>query len=274
MKPLAIGGPVIEPAQPAEGVIAVIVEPGVFRDFLAQPDEFVEHFLELVRFLQAAAGHEFPGFPPQCPVRFLQIAAHLHQGLFLPAKLHGQRTAQFLILLAQLRLFGFQRHILRTEQLHLVLRVAIQNQKPPRRQFPPQRMRDINAGEFELSRLELRLDVFDKVQIGLFRVRAVRVTGHGDVTLRRFLVQRGAQLAPIQQPALEIRDGPALCRALLQSIEQWFDLIPVAQVDFPGQKPSRLVRRQSVKRQQLHSGRIMGRRERGNARWNGGCDWV
>ena len=63
-------------------------------------------------------------------------------------------------------------------------------------------MRNVNFFKRELARLEPRLDIFDEMEIRLFRVRIVRVAGHGDVTARRFLVERGGKLAPVQQPML------------------------------------------------------------------------
>ncbi len=75
-------------------------------------------------------------------------------------------------------------------------------------------MRDVNFFQRELARLELRLDVLDEMQIGLFRVGVVRVAGHGDVTARGFLVERGVQFAPVQQPAFKFGGGlwPAAAR--------------------------------------------------------------
>ena len=64
-------------------------------------------------------------------VRFLEITAHLHQRLFLAAKIHRLRADQFLVLLAQLGLLGFQRHIFRTEQFDVILHVAVKNLKAP-----------------------------------------------------------------------------------------------------------------------------------------------
>jgi hypothetical protein len=64
-------------------------------------------------------------------------------------------------------------------------------------------MRDINFLQRKLARLELRLDVLDEMQICLLRVRVVRVAGHGDVTARRLLVERGVEFAPVEQPAFQ-----------------------------------------------------------------------
>ena len=88
----------------------------------------------------------------------------------------------------------------------------------------------IDFFERELARLELRLDVFDKMQVGLFRLGIVGVAGHGDVTAGRFLVQRGGEFAPVEQPAFEIGGGLALRGAGFQPVEQRRDLRPVAEV--------------------------------------------
>ena len=50
---------VIETAQPAKGVIAIIPEAGVLRDLLAQLDLPVKDVVEFVRLLQAAFGDQF-----------------------------------------------------------------------------------------------------------------------------------------------------------------------------------------------------------------------
>ena len=102
---------VIEPAPGAEGIIAVIGKPGVLCDLFAQMGQRVEHRVEFPGFLQPPAGHQFPGLPAKRPVRLFEVARHLHQSLFLAAKLHCERAGQFLVLLAQLRLPGFERHI-------------------------------------------------------------------------------------------------------------------------------------------------------------------
>ena len=96
----AIGRRVIEPAFLPEGVIAVIIKPGVAGDLRAQLDQFVENLLALFGVLQAALGHQLPSLLPQGAVGFLQIAAHLHERLFLAAELHRLRADQLLILLA------------------------------------------------------------------------------------------------------------------------------------------------------------------------------
>ena len=74
-------------------------------------------------------------------------------------------------------------------------------------------MGDVNFLQRELARLELRLDVLDEMQIRLFRVGVVRVAGHGDVTARGFLVQRGVEFAPVEQPAFQFGGGFGNCAA-------------------------------------------------------------
>ncbi len=91
-------------------------------------------------------------------------------------------------------------------------------------------MGDINLLQRELARLELRLDVLDKMQIRLLRICVVRVTGHRDVTARRLLVQCGIEFAPVEQPAFQFGDRPGRCGAHLQLVEQGHDLRPVAEI--------------------------------------------
>ena len=110
-------------------------------------------------------------------------------------------------------------------------------------------MRDVDGFQLELARLEFWLDVFDKMQVGLFRLGIIRVAGHGDVTAGRFLVERGAEFAPVQQPAFEVGGGPALRGTCLQLVEQRRDLRPVAEFNGWRNKLARLIRGQFSKRQ-------------------------
>src|ERR1039457_1863779 len=114
-------------------------------------------------------------------------------------------------------------------------------------------MRDVNVLQRELARLELRLDVFDEMQIRLLRVRVVCVAGHGDVTARRLLVQRGVEFAPVEQPAFQPGGGPGLCGTRRQLVEQRRDLRPVAKIKILRNERTRLVRGQFSKRQQIHA---------------------
>ena len=68
-------------------------------------------------------------------------------------------------------------------------------------------VRQVKLFELELARLEGRLDVFDEMEVSLLRLGVVRVAGHGDVTLARFLVERRAQFRPVQKPAFEVSRG-------------------------------------------------------------------
>ena len=110
-------------------------------------------------------------------------------------------------------------------------------------------MGDVSLGELELARLELRLDVLDEMQVGLFRLGVVRVAGHGDVALGGLLVEGGAQFAPIQQPRFQVGGGGARRRAGFELVEERRDLVPVSQVNLLRHKAARLMRGQRVKRQ-------------------------
>ena len=108
-------------------------------------------------------------------------------------------------------------------------------------QFSAQRMAGVDFFERELARFEPGFDLLDEMQIRLFRVRIVRVTGHGDVPAGRFLVERGGEFTPVEQPAFEVGGGPALRRAILQLVEQRGDPRPITEVDGRGDKSSRPV---------------------------------
>ena len=185
--------------------------------------ELVENVLEIFRLLQAPFGHQFPGLLAQSAVRLLQIAAHLDERFFLAAKIHRERAAQFLVLLAELGLLGFERNVFRAEQFDMIFHVAVENEififggagsaSPVVLKFGARTTRPSDGYKFfqrELARLELRLDVFDKIQIRFFRGRVVRMAGHGDVTAGRFLVQRGVEFAPVEgQRRVRRRTGTA-----------------------------------------------------------------
>ena len=107
---------VIKPAFLPEGEIAVILKARIFRNLRAELDQLVENFLALVHVLQAALHHQLPRLLSQRAVWLFEITAHLHERFFFAAKIHRLRADQFLILLAQLRVLGFQRHVFRAEE--------------------------------------------------------------------------------------------------------------------------------------------------------------
>ena len=94
---------------------------------LAEFDKPVENFVKIVHLLQTPSGHQFPGFLAQRAVRLFQITAHLHKRFFLAAKVHRERAGQFLVLLAELGVFGFERDVFRTEQIDMIFHVPIEN---------------------------------------------------------------------------------------------------------------------------------------------------
>ena len=161
-------------------------------------------------------------------------------------------------MLAELVLLGFERHVFLAIHLDAHLRVPVKNFVAILRQVRAQRVPEIDLFQRELARLELRLDVFDEVEVGPLRLRVLGVTGHRDVTPGRFLIQRRAQFAPVEQPAFETCGGVAPARPRLQLVEQRRHLRPVAQVQFLRHKPARRVRRQIVKWQQIHAGQDAG----------------
>ena len=175
------------------------------------------------------------------------MAAHLHECFFLAAKFHRLRADEFLVLLAELGLLGFKRHILLAEQLDLDLRVPIEDLVARFRQLRAQRMTDISPGELELAGLESRLHVLNEMQVGLLRLRVIRVAGHGDVALGGLLVNRGVELAPVQQPTLQAGGGGARLCASFKLVEERSDLAPVSQVNCLWQKAAGFMRRQRVK---------------------------
>ena len=80
--------------------------------------------LELFRLLQTPIGDQFPGFLAQGAVGLFEVTAHLDECFFLAAKLHRQRAAEFLILLAELGFLGFERDVFRAIQFDVQLSVS------------------------------------------------------------------------------------------------------------------------------------------------------
>src|ERR1019366_587134 len=150
------------------------------------------------------------------------------------------RAAQLLILLAQASLLGFERHILWPEQLDMDLRVPVEDLVALFGQLRAKPMSDIGLGKLELARLELRLNVLHKMQVGLLRLRIVCVASHGDVAFRGLLVDGGAQLAPIQQPLFERGGGAARLRAGFELVEERSNPAPFTQVNGLWHKAARL----------------------------------
>ena len=99
VKLFAILRRVVETAGPAECVVAIVFKSCALRDLRAELQHLVENPVELFRLLQTAPGYQLPCPLPQGTVRFLEVTAHLDERLFLAAKIHRERTAQFLILL-------------------------------------------------------------------------------------------------------------------------------------------------------------------------------
>jgi hypothetical protein len=162
-------------------------------------------------------------------------------------------------LLREPGLLGFQRDIFRAEQLDLQFRGAVKNKPSLPGQPGAQGMRQKNLGQLELARFELRLNVLDKMQEGLFRVAVLSMTGHGDVAPGRLLIERGGQFAAIQQPALERGGGLTPRGGGFELVKQGRDLAPIPQIHFVWNEAARPEDRQFSERQQIHARRIASR---------------
>src|SRR5437016_489351 len=103
-------------------------------------------------------------------------------------------------------------------------------------------MVEINLGQPELARLELRRDLLDKMQVSPFRFRIIGVAGHRDITAAGLLVQRGAQFTAVEEPLFQVRHCLAAGGAPLQIVKQWRDLRPVSEINTGGNEPTRLKR--------------------------------
>ena len=109
-------------------------------------------------------------------------------------------------MLPQFGFLCFQRHVLRAEQFDLQFSVAVEHFKAGAGKFRSLRVLQENLREPELPRLDLRVDVLHEMQIGPLGFFVVGVAGHRDIAAGRFLIERGGQLTPIDQPAFEVSD--------------------------------------------------------------------
>ena len=228
---------------------AIIFEACVLRDLLAEIHKLIELVFKLLAFHHSTFGDEFPRFLSERAIWFFEELAHRYESFFLAAKLHGERSAEFLVLLADLRLFGFEGNVFLAIQLDVILHVADEHIVARRWQVRALRMSDEKFLQFELARLELRLDVFDELQISLLRIGVVRVTGHGDVAAGGFFVERGTQFAPREQPRFEVGGGLGGGDAGFELVEEWRELRPITQVELRGHELARLVSGQRTERQ-------------------------
>src|SRR5205807_5284941 len=101
--------------------------------------------------------------------------------------------------------------------------------------------------ELELPWFDVRFDVLDEMKVGLLRFRIIGMASHGDVTCRGFLVESGAQFAPIEQPILKFANAPVR-GAVFQLVEQRLDLVPISQTGVFRKKSPGLMRRQLCER--------------------------
>ena len=152
-------------------------------------------------------------------------------------------------MLADLGLLGFERDILLAIQLDVITHIAEEHVVARRWQLRALWMRDEEFLQLELARLEFRLDLFDEMQVSLLCVGVVRVTRHGDVTARRFLVERGAEFAPRHQPRFQISHGLGRRDTRFELVKQRRNLSPIAQVELHGHELTGFVSRQQTKRQ-------------------------
>ena len=119
-------------------------------------------------------------------------------------------------------------------------------------------MRQINFRELELARLELGLNLLDKMQKSLFGLSIIGVAGHCDMPPRELLIHGGAEFAPVPQPLLQSMHRRTIPGAFLQLIEQRRDLRPLSQVDLRRHKSARRMRWQLAERQQIHATTLAG----------------
>ena len=182
-------------------------------------------------FERAAVGqvalHDAPPDGLACgPVRLLQAAGGLGQGLLLALPLDGHAAHDLVVLVAQQRQLALQRHVLGAEDLGLVAEAAQQQRRVVARLVAG------HGQQLLLQRLlghpGLGLDHPHEVLEALLGRRVGRVFGDLPVDLRASLLQHGGQPAPLAQPA--IGRGPVE-RGRQQRIHVRLRRAPVAGVD-------------------------------------------
>jgi len=65
-------------------------------------------------------------------------------------------------------------------------------------------MLDISLRQLELARLDLGLHILQEMQVSALGFFIIGVARHRDIAAGRFLIERGGQLAPLEQPTLEL----------------------------------------------------------------------
>ena len=126
VKPQAILRRVIEPAH-GEGVLQIIGEAGVGGDLLAQIEKLVEKVLDASASCRRRLAHAVPR-----PLRARRGRFPPGNGPFAPASVprlesHSQGADEFLVLLGEPGLLGFQRDIFLAEEVGLRLGVSVKD---------------------------------------------------------------------------------------------------------------------------------------------------
>ena len=86
------------------------------------------------------------------------------------------------------------------------IRITIEHFVTRARKLSAQGMLHINLRQLELAWLDLRIDLFHEVKVSALGLFIIGVASHGNIAAGRLLIERGGQLAPIEQPALEFRN--------------------------------------------------------------------
>ena len=198
---------IVEPLHGLEHVLAIIPAAGVAGDLVPQRDHLFIQLIQLAGILQVAVGNEPPGLLAQRPVRLFLVAGHLLERLLPAVVLARHRPGKRLVLGRQLLVLDQQRDVLFAEDLDAVTHAPQQDLVPLGRQVQLARRFDELPPQLVVPRLGVGLDVLDEVQISLLPLRVVRLAGHRGIALRALLVETGLQLAPVDQPLLELPGG-------------------------------------------------------------------
>jgi hypothetical protein len=248
----AVVGRVVEAAAMFEFVIAIVREPGVFRDFLAESEHLVEDVFEFVFVLKTPLGDKRPGFFAQRAIRFFQITAHLNERFFFATEIDGLGAGDFLVLLAQAVVLGFQRDVFFAEDFDVNFGVFVVKGVAGFGKFLAGRMSQVALVEPEMARLHLRLDFFDEFEKGFFGVGVVGVAGHRDVTAGAFFFNGAGKFAPVEEPLFKGARGIDFAETGFEFLVKRTDLGPVAKIEFGGDEATGLISGQIRKWQQTH----------------------
>ena len=221
---------VIETAQTAEFVVAIIVETGVPPHLVTELNEIFEQLFQLVGILPDALIDLAIDPFPHAAIGLFQKGASLLQGKVLLTVPNGHVGKDRAVLLGLELNVGLQRYVFLPEELDILAhfaqidRKAVGIEPVGKRRFDQLPVEGIfSNGKFGRDLLDRFLIVPDRLFIG-------SVDRHGDIAPGQFFAYHGLQFAAIEDPTAKVfRSGE---EAILQLLEIGLHGSPIGQCEF------------------------------------------